>query len=297
MTKDLDMNDGLVKLRYPLVHLAGMFFKYCAIEILGFLGFNRNVRSPRTGEFPLHSVLHNNYETGQVVYKTISQPGFVDQVFSRVFDCLSSGFDLVEILSQQDRNGDTPLHVAAKKMTERPVSVTKPSVVAAKEIPDSTQGSDTGSSEIHQPPTDSSPVKCSLAKATKEQQAQAEFYTKCMWVMYRRLAEFMKNRKRDFDLVIPVFFVKNNDGKTFLDILCKEHHLAAFSITTLLSRFPLDVLRDCARKYIPKSCWPNCIPAERSGKQVRVFSQVQQTDLVSRSVESSEMSKKQTGKN
>ena len=62
--KDLDISDGLVVLKYPLIHLAGIFFKYTSIDLLVHLGFERNPRSPRTGELTLHSTLRHGFSTG-----------------------------------------------------------------------------------------------------------------------------------------------------------------------------------------------------------------------------------------
>lgn len=298
MAKDTDMLDALERLQYPIIHLAAMFYKYCAIEMLALLGFDRNVRSPRTGEFPLHSTLRHNYEVGWKVYKTISQPGFIDMTFSKVFTCLSSGYENLKILSQQDRNGDTPLHVAAKMIVERPAPANSPLVITASEIPDSTQECDTGSSQTRQPsPNPSS--SCKLGRATKKHQQRAEFYIRCIGVMCRKIHESgIRNRRLDHDIVKPILLMKNNDGETFLQILCKEHHIAANSISSVLSQFPMDVLNDCAKEWVPKCCWPVCIPSEYLAKKGkgRLVNDVSESESVSCPGAFSETSKRQTGK-
>lgn len=295
MAKDLDISDGLVKLRYPLVHLAAMFYRYVVIDVLACLGFARNVRSPRTGEFPLHSTLRHNYETGVKLFKTILQPGFIDMTFAKVFDSLSSGIDIGKLLTQQDRNGDTPLHVAAKMMIKRPIVAANSSAVPESEIPDSTQECDAGSSQVHQPLHNPS-LSCKLQKATKEHKIRAEFYMSCMRVMCRKIHESaIRNRKLVYDLVKPVLLVKNNDGETFLQILCKEHHVTADCICAVLTRFPLDVFINCVKECIPKCCWPVGIPSERVKKSKSV-SDVHQTEPVTWPVEFSGTSKRQAGK-
>lgn len=263
MAKDVDVPDGLAKLRYPLVHLAAMFYRYVVIDILACLGFDVNVRSPRTGEFPLHSMLRHAFETGLKVFKTmtISQTGFIDSTFSKVLDCLSSGFDVVKILTQQDHRGDTPLHVAARMIVERPVAATASSAITELEIPDSTQECDTNNPQVHNPLPNFS-LRCKLQAATKEHQRRAEFYTICMLVMCRKIHDSAKrNSNLVLDLVKPILLVKNNDGETFLQILCKEHHIAAACIAVFLSRFPLEVLNNCAKECIPNCCWSDCIPS------------------------------------
>lgn len=293
--KDVDISDGLDELQYPLIHLAGIFYKYCAIDMMSLLGFNLNVCSQRTGEYPLHAVLHHNFKTGLKVYKgtTFYQTGYVWKVFVKVLNALTNGLNVPEIFSQQDRNGDTPFHVAAKRLIERPVPTTSPPVVSASEIPDSTQESNKGSSQVQQPSTNPSTL-CNMEKTTKWHQPQAEFYTNAIGAMVKKLEESaMTNCKLDLDLVMQVLLVKNNDGETFLQILCKEHHVAAASISKVLSRFPLVVLSDCAKDCIPKSCWPDCIPTEGVIKQKGFVSGDDVSEPVSSPVEMSATSNRQ----
>lgn len=254
--KDRDVPDGLDILHYPLVHLAGMFYKYSSVDMLVHLGFDRSPRSPRTGELPLHATVRYGYKTGMKMYKSFNKNNF-ESLFSKVFQSLSRGMNLIKLLSQQDHNGDTCLHVAAKRMIERPAPVTRPSDIMASETPDSTQECETSSSR-KQPSDDLSAV-CKLKETTPQHRFRADFYTHCLGYIFKKLQEVATmalTRKVDVTLLEPVFSVKNNKGETFLQILCKEHHIAAVSITAVLSRFPHAAFSDCVKQCVPKCCWP-----------------------------------------
>lgn len=254
--KDLDVSDGLVVLKYPLIHLAGIFFKYTAIDLLVHLGFERNPRSPRTGELPLHSTLRHGYTTGLKLYKSFAMNRNYEKLFSRVFKSFSSEMNVIELLSQQDKNGDTPLHVAAKRMIERPAPVSKPSNIVTSEIPDSTQECESSSSKRGAFPADVSRV-CKLNLPTEQHRCRADFYIHCLEHILRKVQEAATNaRKVNTGLVKPLFLIKNNEGETFLQIMCKEHHIANMAINDLLNRFPDVTFVDCVKQCVPEPCWP-----------------------------------------
>ena len=254
-TKDLDVPDGLVVLQYPLIHMAGIFFKYTSIDLLVNLGFERNPRSPRTGEQPLHSTLRHGFSTGSQLYKSFGMNRNYEKLFSRVFKSFSSETDVIELLSQQDKNGDTPLHVAAKRMIERPAPLSKPSNVVTSEIPDSTQECESNSSR-RGAPVDVTLV-CTLSPPNERHRCRADFYIHCLEHILRKVQEAATNaRKVNIGLVKPLFLMKNNEGETFVQIMCKEHHIANVAINDLLNRFPDATLVDCVKQSIPETCWP-----------------------------------------
>lgn len=253
--KDLDISDGLVVLKYPLIHLAGIFFKYTSIDLLVHLGFERNPRSLRTGELPLHSTLRHGFSTGLKLYKSFAVNRNYEKLFSRVFKSFSSETDMIKLLCQQDINGDTALHVAAKRMIERPTPLSKPSNSVTSEIPDSTQECESSSSK-RGTPADVTPV-CNLRPPSEQHRCRADFYIHCLEYIFRKVQEVATNaRKVNIDLVKPLFLTKNNEGETFLQIMCKEHHIANTAINDLLNRFPDVTLVNCVKQSVPEPCWP-----------------------------------------
>ena len=294
--KNTDVLDGLEKLQLPLVHLAGIFFKYCAIETLSYFGFDLNVLSQKTGDFPLHSVLRHNYE-GMKVYKgtTFMNTTYGEKVFTKVLNSLTNGLNAVEVLSQQDRNGDTPFLVAAKCVIDTSVHDTMQQVITASEIPDSTQECSGSNSQMGKSLNNSSGV-CNAMKANK-QQHRADFHMGCIGVMIQKLHESsIVNHKVDLTLAKKVLMVKNNCGETFLQVLCKEHHIAAACISKVLSKFPLGILIDCAKECIPESCWPDCIRSERrSVKQREIANLAYTSGAVNSALETTPTSKRKGG--
>ena len=253
--KDLDISDGLVVLKYPLIHLAGIFFKYTCIDLLVHLGFERNPRSPRTGELPLHSTLRHGFSTGLKLYKSFAMNRNYEKLFSRVFKSFSSETDVIKLLSQQDKNGDTPLHIAAKRMIERPAPLSKPSHNVTSEIPDSTQECESNSPK-RGTPADVTPV-CKLSPPSDQHRCRADFYIHCLECILRKVQEAATNaRKVNTGLVKPLFLTRNNEGETFLQIMCKEHHIANVAINDVLNRFPDVTFVNCVKQSIPEPCWP-----------------------------------------
>ncbi|XP_078362950.1 uncharacterized protein LOC144647079 isoform X3 [Oculina patagonica] len=292
--KYLDISDDLGILQYPLIHLAGIFFKYTTIEMLVHLGFERNPRSQRTGEFPLHSTLRHGYNTGLKLYKSFALNRNFEKLFAKVFLSFSNETDMMELLSQQDQNGDTPLHVAAKRMIERPAPVTSSPDVVASAVPDSTQECESSSSKRGES-NDASQV-CKLNHSTEQHRNRAEFYIHCLGHILKRLQEVAtKSRKVDINLVKPVLLVKNNDGETFLQILCKEHHIANVAITSVINRFPHVAFINCVKQCVPQSCWPAaCLMSVFKDQSASTTSGVNQSQAVSSPMELSKPSDKQS---
>lgn len=252
--KDLDVPDSLEVLQYPLVHLAGMFFKYAAIDMLVHLGFERNPCSPRTGEIPLHSMLRHGYDSGLKLYKSFGLNSYFAKMFAKVFQSFARENNVIELLLQQDQNGDTPLHVAAKGMIKLPAPLTGSSNVASA-VPDSTQECESSASKSK--PSDDASLVCKKRHSTQHRN-RADFYIHCLGHILKKLQEVAtKGRKVNTNLVKPVLLVKNNDGETFLQIMCKEHHLLNAAISMVLSRFPDMAFYECVRKCVPPSCWPD----------------------------------------
>lgn len=293
--KDLDIPDGLDILQYPLIHLAGMLFKYTAIDMLVHLGFERNPRSQRTGELPLHSTIRHGYDTGVQLYKSFVLNRNFEKLFAKVFQSFSSETNMIELLSQQDQNGDTPLHVAAKRMIECPASGTRSSDIVASAVPDSTQECESSSSK--RGVSNDASVVCKLNHVTEQNRYRAEFYIHCLGHILRRLQEVAtKNRKVDINLVKPVLLVKNNDGETFLQIMCKEHHIANVAITAVLTRFPHVTFIDCVKQCVPQSCWPTaCVRPFVKDRSSFMTSGVNQSETVSSPMALSKPSDKQSG--
>lgn len=290
--KDVDIPDGLDILQYPLVHLASMFLRYTSVDMLVYLGFGQNSCSPRTGEFPLHSTLRYCFETGLKTYKSTA---YFEKLFAKVFQSLSSNLNLFKLLSQQDKNGDTPLHVAAKKMIERPAPTTSPLniIITASQIPDSTQECDLSNSQ-GQAVNQVSSV-CNLTKSTGQHQNRADFYTSCLIHIFSELRRrATKDGKIILNLVKPVLTVKNNEGETFLEIMCKEHHVANSGIVAVLTKFPLVMFYNCVKQCVPKSCWPNIIVNQHLAEE-KTKTGVNQSGPVSSPLEVSKLSEKQTG--
>lgn len=292
--KDLDMSDGLVVLKYPLIHLAGIFFKYTAIDLLVHLGFERNPRSSRTGELPLHSTLRHGFTTGLKLYKSFAMNRNYEKLFSRVFKSFSSETNVIALLSQQDKNGDTPLHVAAKRMIERPAPLSKSSNIVTSEIPDSTQECESSSSK-RGAPSDVNPV-CNLSPPSEQHRSRADFYIHCLECIMRKVQETATNaRKVNIGLVKPLFLTKNNEGETFLQIMCKEHHIASMAINDVLNRFPDVTFVNCVKESIPEACWPYTCLLGGPFVEEESTSSVLQNDPVCSPTELSGPSNKQSG--
>lgn len=252
--KDLEVPDSLEILQYPLVHLAGMFFKYKAIDMLVHLGFERNPRSPRTGELPLHSMLRHGYDAGLKLYKSFALNSYFDKMFPKIFQSFAKESNMIELLLHQDQNGDTPLHVAAKEMIKLPAPSTR-SLNVATQVPDSTQECESSTSK--RKPSDDTSLVCKK-RHPAQHRYRADYYVHCLGHILKKLQEVAtKGRKVNINLVKPVLLVKNNDGETFLQIMCKEHHLLNAAISMVLSRFPDAAFYESVRKCVPSSCWPD----------------------------------------
>ncbi|PFX32956.1 uncharacterized protein LOC111345329 [Stylophora pistillata] len=292
LCKDDDLHDDLDIFQYPLIHVAALLLKYTPVDMLNFLGFKLNSCSQKTGEFPLHATLRYCYEAGMKVYRS---PGYFERLFPKVFESLSKDISLFKLLSQQDTYGDTPLHVAAKKIIERPGPTTTSTHVIVSPTPDSTQECHSCSSQT-QPATRVSLGCNPQARITTLHQHRANFYTSCLVYIFSKLREVAtKSDEVILSVVKPVLTVRNKEGETFLQIMCKEHHIAVNGIISLLANFPLPMFYNCIKQCVPRDCWPDIVKNQHLYEEQEIDSGHNQNEPVSSPLEVSMPPEKERG--
>lgn len=112
----------------------------------------------------------------------------------------------------------------------------------------------------------------------------------------RKVQETATNaRKVNIGLVKPLFLTKNNEGETFLQIMCKEHHIASMAINDALNRFPDVTFVNCVKQSIPEPCWPYTCLLGGPFVEEESTSSVIQNDPVCSPAELSGPSNKQSG--
>lgn len=96
--KDFDIFDGLVVLKYFLIYLVGIFFKYIFIDLLVYFGFERNSRLLRIGELFLYLILCYGFLIGLKFYKSFVVNRNYEKLFFRVFKLFFSEIDMIKFL-------------------------------------------------------------------------------------------------------------------------------------------------------------------------------------------------------
>ncbi|XP_028391647.1 uncharacterized protein LOC114516386 [Dendronephthya gigantea] len=105
--KDDVVPDPSEELRFPLVHLACGFGKSSALDWLIQYGFEPNLKSESTGQFPLHCAIRGLHRS-----KTKTTSKELVAKLKRIMTILPK-----QLLFHDEVNGDTPLHTAAVLLT------------------------------------------------------------------------------------------------------------------------------------------------------------------------------------